>query len=441
MLALKVVCICHFSNEEVREHIITSPGWLQLFVRRLFGKSNENFKGSDFAPWINNLIKEFEQIDNVEFHIVAPIPALSVDILEFEIRKIHYHFFRGNLTFPYEHIISKVLGANRRYSHNKKLVKKIINKVNPDIINLIGSENPYYSSTILGVKDIPIFVSAQTVYTNPDRLRLFGSVDQLIWNTELKILNKEKYFGCASRMHRDLILHKNPNAIIFKMFFPIQYPNNVLNDEKIYDFISFSQSVCANKGANDAIEALFIVKQKYPKVQLNIVGNFVPESNYGKQLLHRIKELSLNDNVSFSPYFSKHSDMHQHTQKSKFALLPVKLDVISGSIIEAILLDLPLVTYKTTGTPFLNKDSDCVLISEIGDIDALAANMIKLMDSPELANSLKNNAKEFVYNTFNNTKSAKRLLADYIAVIEHFHYGTQIPNELLFNTEEFPIYD
>lgn len=438
---IKVVWICHFSNKDVRAKIKTSYGKFELFVRKLFGKNNESFKNNDFAPWVNNLIHEFEQFENVELHIIAPVSDLIVRLSEFEIRDVKYHFFRGNLKFPFEHIVRKLLGSKRSFINNKQSVKSLIKKINPDIVNLIGSENPYYSATILGIKDIPIYVSAQTVYTNPDRLKLSGERDQLRWNIEMKIHKKEKYFGCSGRLHYDLILQNNPEAIIFKMFFPIQHPSEVKIEDKIYDFVSFSQSLSPKKGTNDAVKALAIVKKKFPDVSLNLIGNFDKSSAYGKDLLQQIGVLGLTENIIFTPYFPIHSDMHQYTQKSRFALLPVKLDVISGSIIEAILLDLPIVTYKTTGTPYLNKDTECVLISDVGNIEALAANMIKLMESPELANVMRIKAKEFVNKTYDNTRSAKRLLADYYAVIEHYHHGTPISDELLFKTNEFPKYD
>ena len=81
-----------------------------------------------------------------------------------------------------------------------------------------------------------------------------------------------------------------------------------------------------------------------------------------------------------------------------------------------------------------------MLISEIGDIEHLAANMLKLLDSPELAEQLKKKAKTFVEKEFDNATSAKRLLEDYKAVIAHYHNGTPIPEKLLFDLNEFPKY-
>jgi len=437
---IKAILLCHFSNEEVRAQLPVSFSGFEAVVRRLLRRNSKATKYNDFAPWITNLICEFEKIEDLELHVVAPAPNLSGKTVEFDIKGVHYHFFKGNLSFPFEQLAAKIFGAKRRFNRNTRLVQELVKKINPDIVNLVGSENPYYSATVLGINHVPVYVSAQTVYTNPDRMRLSGHVSKLNWDIELKIHEKETYFGCSGRMHRDLILRNNPNAIIFKNFFPIQRPYAVKQEKKIYDFVSFSVSISAKKGADDAIEALYFVKKKYPEVMLNLIGHFNKISDYGKNLLKRIDELGLTKNIVFTPYFTRHEDMHQQTQKSRFALLPVKLDVISGSIIEAILLDLPVVCYKTTGTPYLNSENPSVLIAELNNVRELANHMLTLMESEILAQSLAKNAREFVLKTFDNTTSAKRLLADYYAVLAHYHHGTPIPKELLFDTNEFPIY-
>lgn len=146
------------------------------------------------------------------------------------------------------------------------------------------------------------------------------------------------------------------------------------------------------------------------------------------------------DSVSFNDYFPLITDMHQQIKKARFALLPLKLDVISSALIEAIFLGLPVVSYKTSGTPYLNKDGETVLLADIGDTEKLAENMMKVLNSPALAEQLKRDAKVFVEKEFDNTVSAKRLVSNYKAVIDHYHNNTPIPEEQLFNTVEFPIY-
>ena len=437
MEKLKVAWICHFSNEKVREKLPLSKRSFLNRLKMLLEK--QPYVYTDIAPWINNLITEFEEFKDVELHVIAPHAGLSPFKYSFEMNGIYYHFFKPDLPSRLDVLVRRLLHKEKRlFLLNRLWVKQFIKEIQPDIVNLIGTENPYYSIAVLDIEDIPVFVSAQTVYTNPDRQKISGNCDPLRWNTKLKIHHKEKYYGCAGRMHRDLILRNNPDAIIFKNFFPIQYPKKVKEVEKEIDFVFFAQGVSQKKGIEDAIDALALVKKEKPDVTFKVVGNCPP--NYKVFLNNKIDNLGLTENISFHDYFPVHSDMHQYIKKAKFALLPVKLDVIPGTIIEAMLLKLPVVTYKTTGTPYLNKDGETVLISEIGDIEHLAANMLKLLNSPELAEQLKNKAKAFVEKQFDNTTSAKRLLEDYKAVIAHYHNGTPIPEELLFDLNEFPKY-
>jgi len=438
MQKLKVVWICHFSNKDIRERLPLSKMRVKNTIKFLLGKQiNQGY--SDFAPWVSNLIKEFEKFDDIELHVISPFSGLTSLTHEFELNGISYHFYHPDLPILHFNLRDKFnWGGKPKYLRNRYFVKRFLKKINPDIVNLIGTENPYYSITSLDIKDLPVYVSAQTVYTNPDRKKYSDSCLQLNWDIELMIHKKEKYYGCSGRMHRDLILKNNPGAVIFKMFFPKQRPAQVKVVPKIIDFVFFAAGVTKKKGIEDVIDALVIVKKDKKNVSLNVVGGC--SNAYKKFLLKRINELNLEKNIIFNDYFPLHSDMHQHIVQSYFAVLPVKLDIISGAVIEAILLDLPVVTYKTTGTPYLNKDGESVLIANIGDIDMLARQMLKLLNSPSLAQKLRENAKAFVEKEFDNTTSAKRLVSNFRAVIEHYHNNTPIPEKQLFNTKEFPLY-
>ena len=434
---MKIVWICQFSNQEIRELLPLSKLRFKNCLKSLLGKKG-NSDYSDLAPWVTNLIKEFEKFDDIELHIISPFAGLSRFTCEFEKDGVFYHFYKPDLPVLNITIPNKFYWKARpKYLLNRYFVKKFIAKIKPDIVNLIGAENPYYSITTLDIKDIPVYVSVQTVYSNPDRAKHGDNCIAERWDLELKIHKKEKYYGCAGRMHRDLILNNNPDAVIFKMFFPLEKPGQVKVLPKIYDFVFFA-GISKKKGIEDLIAALAIVKKYKPDVKLNIIG-ICPDA-YMKLLSDKIKSLDLVENVIFSGYFSSISEMHQHAVQSRFAVLPIKLDIIPSSVIEAVLLDLPVVTYKTTGTPYLNRDAESVLLADIGDIEMLAEKMMILLKSPELADKLRINARVFVEREFDNTSSAKRLVSNYQAVIEHYHNDTPVPEDLLFDINEFPKY-
>lgn len=437
MEKIKVVWLCHFSNQQVRNRLPLT-NWLFLNrIRKLFGVQQAKY--FDYAAWITNLVHEFEKIEDIELHIISPHVGMKELICHFESNGIHYHFFKAEIQFRLNMFFGKILKhVCKDFGLNRLIIKKILKNINPRLVNLIGTENPYYSLGTLDIENIPVYVSVQTVYTNPDRLKLSGNLDQFIWDMELKIHQKEKYFGCGGRMHRDLIIKNNPNAIIFKNFFLFEKPNFTMGVNKEFDFVFFAAQVNNKKGIEDALEALAIVKQKYQGVTLNVVGQCDPL--YKVFLEEKIDKLGIQENVIFNTYFPVHSDMHKHICKSRFALLPLKLDIISSTLIEAIWLGLPVVTYKTTGTPYLNKDGESVLIADIGDINSLSKNMLKLLNSPELAEKLQNSAKKIVNKEFDNTVTARRWIENYDAVIHNFYYGHPIPENLLFDLKEFPIY-
>lgn len=432
---IKIIWLCHFSNSEVRSNLSLSSNHFSNIIRKFIGVKKAK-PYTDFAPWITSLGHEFERLENVELHIISPHIGLKKWTQSFTIRNIHYHFFKPDI--PILHISADLVFKNSIYLMNRLLISSFIKKIKPDLINLIGAENPYYSIAILDIKNIPVYLSCQTVYSNPIRNK-YSIVNEQRWNLELKIHRNIQYFGCSGRMHRDLVLKNNPKAIIFKMFFPIQKINHIKQQPKAFDFIFYAGELNNKKGTEDAIYALKKVKTRFPKITLNIVGQCTPQ--YKTYLLEIINTLDLKENIFFSPPFTNHEDLLTHITKSRFAILPNKLDVISGTIVESILLDIPVVTYKTSGSPYLNKNGQAVLLADIDDITTLAEQMIFLIQKPKKANQLALNARRFVEEEFDNTKSAKRLLSNYREVIGHYRNRIKIDENQLFDTNEFPLYE
>lgn len=116
--------------------------------------------------------------------------------------------------------------------------------------------------------------------------------------------------------------------------------------------------------------------------------------------------------------------------KSKYALLPIKVDIVSTTIREAINLGLPVVTTITKGTPYMNKEKLTLLLSEIGDYKAMGDNMIRLVNNPDLGDMLIKNSRELADKIWDNSVEMRTLADIYHAVYENFHDGIPIPKEL-----------
>lgn len=437
---IRVVLLCHFSNEAIRSELPLSKMRIKNVIQKIRGK--EAFKYSDIAIWNNELFNELEKIEKeIEVHVVAPHMGLKPKLVELEQNGIYYHIFKSDDDGLLTIARNKLFGCDgiKKYKYNCKIVKRLVSNIKPDLVNLIGSENPYYSITALGLNNIPIYLTCQTVYTNPDRKLFSNDINKMCWDAELALHNKIKYFGCAGKMHRDLVLRNNPEAIIFKHTFPVSIPKKSAMKTKNYDFVFYSVRLSNKKGILDAIEAINIVRNSNPDVRLLVIGDC--DENIRNEIELLIKKYELTRNIVFHKSFQRHDDLYESIAQCRYAILPIKLDIISSTIIESMALGLPVVTYKTSGTPYLNKDKHCALISDIGDIQGLADNMIKLLNDNDLANMIKKNAREFVDNNYNNERNVRKLIADYRAIIANYKYNTPIPEELLFDVGEFPKYE
>jgi len=411
---IKVAMICHFSNPEVREHLPLDKRRLYTIVRKVLRLPSKKGGYGDIAPWDTDIIKDFRNREDIELHVVSAHSGLKRPEVYFVSNKVQYHFISCDIAVMLKHII-KTPEQWVKFNPMIPQTRKIVDGIKPDIVLLVGAENAYISSTVLGLNGYPIYVLCQTVYNNPER-STFGEVDIHNSFVEQEIVKKTPYFGVFCDKHKILLQKLSNNLKIFRFDWPDD--GSLLTPiqcEKKYDFVNFAMGMSNKKGFPDAIRAIAIVKQKYPKVTINLVGGgSLEDKEYLRSLVHK---LNVDDNVIFTEYFPKQEDMLRHIQHSRFAVLPCKMDDISGTMMQAMQLCIPLVVYRTTGTPSLNTEKQCVLIAENSNIEDLAEKMIMLMDDNKLSESLKVNAREFQEKQSENSRYNGEKLIDDIKLI------------------------
>lgn len=431
---IRVAMVCHFSNSEVRSHLPLDNRRFYSFVRRIFNKPNKGKGYGDIAQWNTNIIKCLMEKEDLELHVISAHSGLKKRVVSYKEHGVYFSFVRCEMANMLKYIVPNS-SIWRKMNPMVKDVHRLIRQIQPDIVFLMGAENAYYSSTILGLSEYPVYVICQTIYNNPDRA-VYSEIDSKNASTEMEIIKECCYFGVHSKMHYDLLHNIAPDKKIFNFDFPSS--GELLESivcEKKYDFVNFAMGMSEKKGFTDAIEATALVKKTHHNIRLNLVGGC---DEIQKSILNDlIKKYGLQENVTFTPFFEKITDLFYHIQQSRFALLPCKLDNISTTMHQSMQLGLPLIVYKTKGTPTINKEKECALIAELCNVDDLAAKMLELMENPEKAEMLKNNAREFEQKMVANDKhNGERLVSNFKSIIANFKYGTPIPNEQLFNPEK-----
>lgn len=433
MKRIKVVLISRFSNPQVRERLPLSKTKVMKFMAKVAGVTIIDVD-RDALPWTTAIINELSQRDEIELHVIAPQRGLKRLSYEFEMNGVNYHFIRTDLPFGITQVSEKLLPQWQRYRILRWQIKRLLKSIKPDIVNQIGCENPNVAYHMLDRKDCPMYLTVCTIADNPLRSK-YAVVPRWRGELERRILNSTIYFGISNKMWRDLVVAKNPQAVVLKFAFPLLFPK-VSDSPKEFDFVCFSVMLKNTKGYTDAIEALELIIDEYPQVRLNIVGDPIYEKEQVERYKQRIKERGMEGNVLFTEPFSKHEDLMVHIQKSHFALLPVKMDAISGTTLESMMCGLPVVTYRTTGTPLLNADKQTVLIAEMENISDLANNMRRLLGSEKLADELRQNGFEYVRKQVNNEAAMSLMIREFGEVIENYRNNTPISQELLFETQE-----
>ena len=429
---IKVAMICHFSNSEVRSLLPLSGRFLFGMVRKLLRLPGKHVGYSDIAPWDSHIINCVKERNDIDLYVLSAHGGLKKHVVSFELKGIHYSFLQCEFANLLKYIIP-FDGLWRRINPLNYRVKRLIKSISPDLVLLVGTENAYYSSTVLAIKNLPIYVLCQTVYNNPE-FRASNTWSSKNASTELAVINKVHYMAVYCRKHYDLLRAIGYKDYIFSFNWPVPTTyrlTQALTDKKDYDFVNFALHMSSEKGYHDCIRALAIVKKKYPKVSLCLVDGGNDETR--KELKELILSLDLINNVTFIPFFPKREDLFQFLQTVRFAVLPCKVDHVSGTQIQSMELGLPVVCYKTTGTPSLNKDNQCVLIAEMNDVAQLAEKMLALLDNKELADQLRINAWEYTKKRQATALgNMQRLVDNFHAIVNNYRLGVPIPQEQLF---------
>jgi L-malate glycosyltransferase len=134
------------------------------------------------------------------------------------------------------------------------------------------------------------------------------------------------------------------------------------------------------------VKAFAKIKAEYPEAQLDLVGNGPLEADIRKL----VADLNLTG-VNFTGVASRREIGRYYDQADIF-INASWLDNMPLSIIEAFAAGTPVVTTSPECMPYLVEHERTGLLSPVGDAEALAENVIRLLHDPKLAASLAQNA-------------------------------------------------
>jgi glycosyltransferase involved in cell wall biosynthesis len=392
----KIVWICHFNSEEMQKNYL--PLWK---------------KSDEISPWIPNMLKGFESKDNIEIHVISPQDYLkkSTNLI---IRNIHYHFIPYGIPFWHRHWPEFFLvDAYLNFYFFRRKVNATINRIQPDLINLIGAENAHYSSTILDIgKEYPTLITIQGFFSQmKDSIKLNFYRKKRI-DIEERILKIFKYYA-GEQDSSTYISNYNPNHIFFRLFFPVNeiLVSNTIELEKKYDCIYFG-ALTKLKGAEDFVKVIAEIKSKMPLVKACIIGG----GNINN-LQRLAKELKCYENIEFVGFIKTQEELFKFVIASKVFLTPPYFERLSSTIREAMLLKVPIVAYATGGIPYINEVDEYIYLVKTGDYKEMARKTILLLEDESLRINLADKAYKYASQEYSLKVNIERTITAYYTIL------------------------
>ncbi|NQX42733.1 N-acetyl-alpha-D-glucosaminyl L-malate synthase BshA [Pedobacter steynii] len=153
------------------------------------------------------------------------------------------------------------------------------------------------------------------------------------------------------------------------------------NNERILIHTSNFRKV---KRTGDVIKTFEKIQQKIPS-KLLMVGDG-PERAYNEQLC---RELGICEHVRF---LGKQDAIEEILSVSDLFLMPSESESFGLAALEAMACKVPAITSNAGGLPELNIDGFCGFMSNVGDVDDMAAKGIQILENDEVLQRFKENA-------------------------------------------------
>lgn len=304
-------------------------------------------------------------------------------------------------------------------------IQRIVNDITPDIIHVWGTEHFWGLLTARGYINGNIILETQGLkfaiekyfysgLTLIDLIKCLG-IKEFIkpslslfcekysfknWGKfEKEMLMNHKNISTQSEWVRAHVMSLNPTAQIFKTARSLRIEfveaDKWNGDNCIsYQVFTSTSSIVSYKGLHVLVDAIAILKKRYPKIRLCIAGKVrsgLREEGYSKWLKRKIKYLGINENISWlGSMDAKNLVLQMH--KANVVVVPSFIESYCNALNEALTVGVPTVASFAGGMPELAIHEKTALFFPPGDATMCANAIEKFFTNIEYASIVSQNA-------------------------------------------------
>ena len=226
-------------------------------------------------------------------------------------------------------------------------------------ITLVGN-HPFYKTAVTFSINKSDFVTSVSHSLKEDTYRLFDIKKDIHVIPNFIEIDENKHSDTSQVCQRSVLANSN---------------------ERIITHISNFRKV---KRIPDVIQTFYRIQKEIPS-KLMMVGEG-PEKIHAEKLCD---ELGISDKVIF---FGNSNDIEQILKYSDLFLLPSETESFGLAALEAMAFKVPVISSNSGGIPEVNKEGVSGYLSNVGDIDEMSKNAIKILKDDAVLHQFKESA-------------------------------------------------
>lgn len=296
----------------------------------------------------------------------------------------------------------------------------LIRNWQPDIIHIHGTENLYGLLSARGMIDCPAVISLQgLIGPSSEWYHYFGNRSLIDvakmhrwlefptlrghWRwflgmresayREREIIVGNKFFLGRTEWDRAYLFSLNPSAIYYhsgellrEPFWQSQWRFNKF----IRNRIIIANANHPRKGAEILFDAVRILKEDFPDIQIAIAGFISRRSGYGQYMQKQLRDLG---SIVVELGQLNAEEMAEELAKSHIFASPSFIDNSPNAVCEAQLVGLPVISTYTGGLPSLIEHGKTGLFFPVGDAPMLASRIKQVFMDDSLSMMLSDQAR------------------------------------------------
>lgn len=389
---IKIVWLCTFTNAEKKAHL---PLWRN--------------RGDESGQWIPNLLRGFAGDDRYEVHVVSPEAWMRRGQVSWSRDGIHYHCIQAGIP-GLGYSFRLPVEAWTHYRLNRWRIGRMVAGIAPDLMHVFGVENPVYGAAVLDLDPaIPVLVTIQGFV---HRQLQFGAD----FNTRSRCRYEDRLVRHCTHFTGDydserVVRSMNSRITWRHLYFPVdeRLIDATPAQDKQYDVL-FAGALTKAKGFGDFLEIVRLLHKERPDIQAGVVGN---AETYADAIPF-LDRHGLNRHVSWLGRFPDQAELFRAFRRARLFLTPTYNDAFASTIRECMLLGVPVISYRTGGIPYANRDGgENVVIVEQGDLRGMAVRALDLLCHADVREAMAERAIRFARNEFSLARNAGVIKAEY----------------------------